>query len=103
MSKRYGKQKIKIPSFLQGILWSVRVEDLDLQKDKVYIIHQILSYGNFKELRWLLKNYSLQEIKKVFLDHPIKVYRPQAFNFIKEIFLSIKGKLNEKKYVSSIL
>ena len=101
--KKKLKKSNKIPKGFQSILWSVRLEDLDLQKDKVYIIHQILSYGNLKELKWLLKNYSLSEIKEVFLNHPIRVYRPQSFNFIKEFFLGIKEKFDEKKYVSSIL
>ncbi|MGB2761943.1 MAG: hypothetical protein WBC21_00135 [Minisyncoccales bacterium] len=96
--------KTKLPKDLQSILWSVKVEDLDLQEDKVYIIHQILSFGNFKQLKWLLGNYSLSEIKKVFLEHPIRIYYPPSFNFIKDIFLKIKNKkINEKKYVCTPL
>lgn len=102
MKRLSKKSKNKIPKSFQGVLWSVRIQDLDLQKDKVYIIHQILSYGNLRELKWLLKNYSLPEIKKVFVKHPIRVYWPQSFNFIKEIFLGIKEKLNEKKYITSL-
>jgi len=96
------KKSNKIPKSLQGVLWSVKVENLDLQKDKVYIIHQILSYGSLKELKWLLKNYSLSEIKQVFLNYPMRVYTPSSFNFIKEIFLGIKKRLNEKKYIFSL-
>lgn len=98
------KKKSKLPEDLQSVLWSVKIEDLDLEKDKFYIIHQILSFGNFDELKWLFNNYSFGEIKKVFLEHPIRVYRPQSFNFIKDIFLKIKNKkINEKKYVCTPL
>jgi len=38
-------KKRKIPKFLQGVLWSVEVDDLDLQKDRAYIVNQILVYG----------------------------------------------------------
>ena len=96
--------KTKLPKSLQSILWSVKIEDLNLRKDKIYIIHQILSFGNLRELKWLFDNYSFTEIKNVFIKHPIRIYRPQSFNFIKEIFLKIKDKkLNEKKYVPSPL
>lgn len=96
--------KKKLPKDLQPFLWSVKIGDLDLQKDKVYIIHQILSFGGLKELEWLFKNYSFREIKEVFLKHPLKIYRPASFNFIKEIFLRIKNKkLDEKKYIPSSL
>ena len=96
-----NKKKTKLPKKLQSVLWSVKTEDLDLDEDKVYIIHQILSFGNLKELKWLSRNYSFRNIKEIFSEHPIRVYRPQSFNFIKEIFLKIKDKkLDEKKYVS---
>lgn len=88
---------------LQSVLWSVKIDDLDIKKDKVYIIHQILAFGNLKQLQWLFNNYSKQEIRKIFLEQPMRIYRPSAFNFIKEIFLEIKKYLNEQKYVSAPL
>ncbi len=95
---------MKAPKFLQSVLWSVRIEDLDLKEDKFYIIHQILSFGNLKELRWLFDNYSIKEIKEVFLKHPLKVYRPQSFNFVNKILLKIRNRnLNIKNYVPPTL
>jgi hypothetical protein len=93
----------KLPKSFQPILWSVKIEDLNLKKDKIYIIHQILAFGNLKHLKWLFKNYSLDEIRKVFWKYPLKVYRPQSFNFVKEILLKIKNKINEKDYVTTFL
>jgi hypothetical protein len=95
---------MKVPKSLQPVLWSVRTEELDLKEDKVYIIHQILSFGNLKELRWLFRNYSIKEIKEVFLKYPIKVYRPQSFNFVNQVLLKIRNKkLNIKRYVPATL
>lgn len=48
---------MKLPASLQSILWSADIKQLDLTKDKIYIINQILSYGGLKELRWLFSNY----------------------------------------------
>jgi Cu/Ag efflux protein CusF len=55
-----------IPSEFQPILWSKNIKDLDLKKDKIYIIHQILSYGNLEQIKWLFKIYkkSLSKIPK---------------------------------------
>lgn len=90
----------KIPKWLQPTLWSVRVDQLDIQKDKVYIINQVLAYGGIRELKWLFKNYSLQTIKEVFLHHPIKTYRAPTFNFVKEILLDLEDvNLIKQKYV----
>lgn len=90
----------KVPKWLQPTLWSVKVDQLDLEKDKIYIINQILAYGGMRELKWLFKNYSLKTIKEIFLHHPIKTYRAPTFNFVKEILLDL-GKLNlvKEKYV----
>lgn len=93
----------KIPSSFQGILWSVDVKNLDLKKDKVYIIHQILMYGNLKQIHWLFKVYSEEEIRKVFEFSPMKIYNFPTFNFIKNIVLGLKEKpLPSQKYVTSI-
>jgi len=89
----------KIPSSLQSIFWSVRLEDLDLEKDKVYIINQTLSYGGLEELRWLFKTYPQETIKKIFINQPIKTYRAPTFNFVKKILLGIEEPLPEERYV----
>lgn len=91
-----------IPLELQPILWSKNVKDLDLEKDKNYIIHQILSYGNLKQIRWLFKVYKREEIKKVFLEFPKKIYQPAVFYFVKKFVLKLrKKKLKEEKYVKN--
>jgi len=101
--KTMGKKKRKIPSWLQSILWSVAVEHLDLERDKAYIIHQILAYGDFEELRWLFKTYPKETIKKVFLKKPNKVYTKQSLNFVKEILLDLSNKkLDPYKYDQSL-
>lgn len=82
----------KIPRWLQPTLWSVKVDHLDLEKDKAYIVHQILAYGNFREIRWLFKTYPKKTIRDVFIRRPMKVYTRPIFNLVKEILLGIKNK-----------
>lgn len=87
---------------MQWVLWSADVEKLDKEKDKYYIIHQILIYGGTEELRWLFANYSREEIIKIFLQ-PYKNYPKKIFYFIKNFILNLKNKkIDEDAYVTTI-
>jgi len=95
--------KNKIPQSLQPFLWSAKIKDLDLKRDKVFIVNQILAFGGLKELKWLFNIYPKTTIKQIFLNHPIKTYRVATFNFIKEIILELESKkLTKEKYVINI-
>ena len=92
-----------IPLGLQGILWSADVRNLDLEENKNYIIHQILMYGDLKEIAWLFKVYSKKEVKRVFKKSPMRIYSPQGFYFIKNVILNLKkNPLPPEKYVASL-
>lgn len=97
------KKASAIPKKLQGILWSVDVKDLDLERSRSYIINQILSLGFMEELKWLFKNYPLATIKKVFIDESAKIYSFSSFNFCKNILLGLeKQNLPLNKYVRTL-
>lgn len=100
MDKSTFRIEPAIPETLQGILWSKNVKNLDLEKDKVYIIHQVLSYGNLNQIKWLCKIYKLKEIQEVFLKYPKKVYTPSVFYFVKNIILNLNNrKLLAQNYI----
>lgn len=89
-----------IPGNLQPILWSKDINKIDLQKDKNYVIHQVLAYGTWENLGWLFKTYSREEIKKVFVEKPAKDYVPASFNFIKDYVLDLPNEnINAQNYV----
>lgn len=111
--KEIKRQKLKtsdlkrhyfpVPKKWQGILWSCNVKKLDWQRDKNYIIHQVLMYGDLNDIALLFKIYSKKEIKEVFKKKPMKIYTPQTFNFIKKIILNIKEKsITSEKYVATL-
>lgn len=54
-----------LPKFLKSSLRGYQPKNLDKNKDKERIIFQVLNFSNFKAIKWLFKNYSLIEIKKV--------------------------------------
>lgn len=91
------------PASLQGILWSVDVNHLDLEKDKGYIIPQVLIYGSLKEIRWLFRTYSKSTVAKYFLSHPTKLYPKDVFLFAKNYLLGLENaRLNPDDYVTSL-
>lgn len=90
------------PMHLQGILWSNDVNKLDSEKNKTYIIHQILAYGNIPQWRWLFDEYSIKTIKNIFLSKPYKDYRASRYNFVTKYLLDIEShKLNPAHYVKN--
>jgi len=100
--KQNFKKTFRIPKSWQGILWSCDVKKLDWEKDKNYIIHQVLRYGDLNDIALLFKIYSKKEIKEVFKKKPMKIYTPQTFNFIKRIILDIRDKsMTPEKYVAT--
>ena len=91
---------MKIPKHLQPILWSKSVDKTSLEDDKNYIVHQVLMYGDLKDIKWLFDTYSRGEVVKVFIKHPKKMYTPSAFNFAKDIVLGLADKgFEEDRYV----
>ncbi|MDO8609757.1 MAG: hypothetical protein Q7R95_04360 [bacterium] len=88
---------MQIPKKLQSTLWSVNVNNLDLEKDKTYIIHQIFSYGSLEEIKWVMNSYSKTEIKDVFTQ-PYKDYKRSRFYFIKDALLQLSNWLPDERY-----
>lgn len=96
-------QTKNIPEKLQAILWSVNIDQLDIEHDKNYIIHQVLAYGTMEDVVWLFKTYSKQTIITVFINKPMKNYSKPVFNFVKNYLLNIKLPfLNQSDYVTSL-
>jgi len=94
-------REIDLLEKLKAILWSKNIKAIDPEVDKVYIIHQVLSYGDIDEIKLLLKIYSLEEVRDVFVNFPKKIYTKPVFLFIKNYLLKINKELDEKYYVKS--
>lgn len=53
---------IKINNFSKHLFWDVNSSSLNLEKDKSYIIKQVLEYGLLEDWKLLLKQYGLDVI-----------------------------------------
>lgn len=91
---------MEIPKRLQPFLWSKSIDKLSLEDDQNYIIHQVLMYGDLKDIKWLFDTYSREKVREVFVEHPKKVYTRPAFSYVKEAALGLGDvKIAEDKYV----
>lgn len=87
-----------IPKSLQGVLWSRSVDNLNLNKDEEYIIHQILAYGRWEDLVWLFDKYGKNRVRKVFTDHPTKDYSPAGLKFVSKVLLEVEDQIDPQRY-----
>ncbi len=94
--------KVTIPKHLQGILWTKKSENIDVQNDRTLIIHHVLRYGTISDIAWLLKTYSRKELISIFLTKPMAVYSPAALHFAKDTILNIPEEvIHERQYIQS--
>lgn len=89
---------IKLPNNLQGILWSVNIDNFDFKKNKDYVIHQVLAYGSWEHLFWLVNKYGLKEIRDTFVQIPAKDYTERTFNFTQKVLLNIPDNAIDKRF-----
>ena len=102
MKKDSLLKKNKIPASLQAILWSKDIDNIDPSNDKIYIIHQVLAYGDMDEIKWLFTVYLKEEIKNIFISHPSKIYTRPIYFFVKDFILNIEEDIDEIDYVKNI-
>ncbi|KKQ01401.1 MAG: hypothetical protein US11_C0009G0013 [Candidatus Roizmanbacteria bacterium GW2011_GWA2_36_23] len=88
---------MKPPKNLQSVLWSVNIKNLNLEKDKYYIIHQILCFGRLEDISWLIKTYPKKIIIDVFMVS-FKNYSRSRFYFIKDAVLALKQWHPDERY-----
>lgn len=78
------------------------ISKLDLEKDRAYIVNQVLSYGTLDEISWLMKTYGRNVVKQVFLEQPMKVYTKQCFTLMKNVLFDLQQiHIPEEKYVQA--
>ncbi|MDP1722026.1 MAG: hypothetical protein Q8L37_02345 [Candidatus Gottesmanbacteria bacterium] len=90
------------PKSLQAVLKSAAIEDLDLEKNKAYIVHQILAFGSWEQMVWLLNYYGANMVREVFQKQPMKLYSPQAFHF-SQLILNTPDALTHKNHYDQTL
>lgn len=57
--------KTQLPEYFRSYFWDVEFEKLEIKRSAHLIIKRVLDRGNLSDIRWLLKTYGKEEIKKV--------------------------------------
>ncbi len=60
------------PKFIQPFLWFSDLKKIDLEKDKVRIILNLLNFGSKKATDWLFSYYLKSDIKRVLINYGAK-------------------------------
>jgi hypothetical protein len=53
-----------IPDYILKYFWGDNLNELDLQKNKIYIVQTLLEKGDQKAINWLFSNLDSIEVKK---------------------------------------
>ena len=62
------EEKTQVPEFLRSYFWDVAFEELEVKKHASFITKRVLDRGNLFDIRWLIKTYGRDEIKKVVME-----------------------------------
>lgn len=54
--------QVAFPIFLKTLFWDTRIEEIDANRDKWFIIERIINYGDLEALDWMFSNFSFAEI-----------------------------------------
>lgn len=78
-----------MPNEFKKYFWDVNFKELDIEKNKQYIISRLYSYGNLKAIKWIKETYTSKDIKNVAknsrnLKPLVANYLRQQYNLKKE-------------------
>ncbi len=70
-----------IPKKLQSALWSYDLRTLNQRRHKNLIITQVLNFGTWEQVQWLLKHYTRNDLRNA-IKQPIRgIWRPDSLNY----------------------
>jgi hypothetical protein len=72
---------MKLPSGVKACLWSFDPSAIDLQRDRELIITQVLNYGLWRDVQWLLKTYPRRTIAAVLKNPSRGSWLPDVLGF----------------------
>ena len=70
---------MELPSYLKKYFWDTDFAQLDVSKNRSYILSRVLEYGDAKAAAWALGHFSDKDIKKVLRES--RALSPKSGNF----------------------
>jgi len=69
--------------FSSHLFWDVKREDIDLDKNRSYVISQILEYGLLNDWKLILSYYGMKQIVQTAMD--LRSLEKKALSFISQL------------------
>ncbi len=89
-TSKIHKHIVSLPDFFKPIMWSYDFSKIDLNKDKKWIIVNVINYGDLRHWKWIMEHCGRKTIQEVLADVPISEIRPRVLKLASIIF-SIKN------------
>lgn len=82
----YNIFAMPVPRFLQSVLWSYELSKMNAKRHASTIIPQILNYGTWRQVQWVLRTYHKDTIKK-YIKHPARgMWRKDSLTYWTSIY-----------------
>jgi hypothetical protein len=69
----------KIPKCVKKYFWDVDAKDIDMEKNKFFVIKRILENGDEKAVKWMFEKFNIDDIKFAVLN--LRGYNKKTLNF----------------------
>ena len=77
--------KTAIPDSFRPLLWSLRWEELDAWEDRADIILAAFNEGRLEHVRWVIRTYGKEEIRKILERRLESEFHPESRNLAKVV------------------
>lgn len=67
-----------LPSRFKRFFPEFRIQDINPGKDRITVISRLLEQGDLNDIRWLIKRYGSEELKKVVIHEGNRLLSPRA-------------------------
>ena len=72
------------PNISKTAFQDVNFEEIDFEKNHVFVVDKVFNYGKFNDLSELIRYYGVENIKKAMIQVPY--FRKEVFDFIGAYF-----------------
>ncbi|OHA19038.1 MAG: hypothetical protein A3C08_03550 [Candidatus Taylorbacteria bacterium RIFCSPHIGHO2_02_FULL_47_18] len=76
----------KLPNSFRPLLWSLKWEDVDVDKDKSDIILAAVNEGTLEQWRWIIRMYGREAIRETLANRLATEFHPESGNLAKVVF-----------------
>ena len=76
-------QKAK-PNISKAAFWDVNFEEIDFDKNQIFIIDKVFNYGKFSDQLEIIRYYGVENIKKIITQ--VSYFRKEVFAFLSSYF-----------------